>query len=60
MHPIILHSLALSMLVLAFGLFGFAAYFGLKFGNPLGILVTALAVLAGAVALQAAARKGRR
>ncbi len=57
MHPVVVRSLGLAMMGLAVALLGFAVFFGMKFGNPLGIIVTAVFVGIGGYALVNAADK---
>lgn len=51
MHPAILTGMGVSMLALGIGLMAFAAWARGRGGPALGIMVTALAVLAGGWAL---------
>ncbi len=57
MHPVVVRSLGLAMMGLSLPLLGFAVFFGMKYGNPIGIVLTAFGVGAGGYGLTVVADK---
>ena len=57
MHPIVIRSMGLAMMALSVLLLVFAVFFGMKYGNPIGIVLTAIGVGAGGYGLMVAADK---